>query len=124
MHELITNGLWSDEASEALWTRAFPQTPYQLWDRDPFTTDSHLRLQDVDMVCPWCEKIIVVDIANFTNMHTLKTIHAMCPKCGIKFDADRLSAVNLQKDLLRFVANDEETWYPLDVVFQSDLIGS
>jgi hypothetical protein len=125
MHELIANGVWSDEQSEGLWKRAYPQTPYQLWDTDPLTTNSNIRFQDIDMICPWCDKVIVVNIANFTNMHTLKTVQTMCPKCGIKFDADRLSARNLQKDLLRFVAseNSKDTWYPHDAVFQSDLVG-
>lgn len=125
LHALIANGLWSDEESERVWAQAFPQTPYQLWDNDPFTTDSPLRLQDIDMICPWCDKVIVVDIANFTNMHTLKTVQTMCPKCGIKFDADRLSARNLQKDLLKFVdsENSDDTWYAHDAVVQPDLVG-
>ena len=107
LHRLITHNIWSDAESQQQWIEAFPQAPYQLWESDPFTTDSPLRLQNIDMVCPWCEKVVLLDLAKFTLLHTRKHVLMSCPKCAVKFDADRLSSMNLRQDLQKCIPSDE-----------------
>jgi hypothetical protein len=117
MHDLIANDIWSDPESEYQWNQAYPRIPYQLWASSPLTTNAPLRLQNIDMVCPWCEEIVVLDLAKFSLMHTRKMDSVACPKCHVGFNADKLSCVNLLRDLKRFTAQAEtgreETWYPL-----------
>jgi hypothetical protein len=113
MHDLIANDIWSDPESEYQWKQAFPQIPYQLWASNPFATNTPMRLQNIDMVCPWCQKVIVLDLAKFTLMHTRKMDESMtCPNCSVTFNADRLSFKNFLEDLTKF-SEELETWYPL-----------
>jgi hypothetical protein len=117
MHDLIANDIWSDPESEHQWNQAFPQIPYQLWASNPLTSNAPLRLQNIDMVCPWCEKIMILDLAKFTLMHTRKMDSMKCPNCTVEFNADKLSCTNLLMDLKRYDAQkeaaNEEIWYPL-----------
>ena len=109
LHHLITHNIWSDAESRRQWLQAFPQTPYQLWETDPFTTDSPMLLQDIDMVCPWCEKAVLLDLTKFTVVHTRKKVPMSCPNCAVKFHADRLSCTHLRQDLRKCIFS-QESW--------------
>ena len=122
LHHLIAHNIWSDADSQQQWMEAFPETPYQLWDSDPFATDAPLKIQSVKMLCPFCNKTIVLELATFTLMHTRKSFRCSCPECNVQFDADRLSAENLRQDLLRFVMSPgNRNWYRVPRAIKSDL---
>jgi hypothetical protein len=121
MHHLITHNIWSEPDSRQQWIEAFPGTPYQLWDNDPFSTDAPLKVQNIEMVCPFCNKTIILELATFTLMHTRKNFRCSCPKCNVQFDADRLSAENLRQDLLKVLKSENKNWYRLATALKSDL---
>jgi hypothetical protein len=112
LHHLIVNGIWSDVESEKVWNEAYPGTPYQLWNVDP-TTNSNpvVRLQEMEMICPWCQRLDKIDLAKFTLMHCRQNIGSHCTSCEQKFDIDSLSAQILKQDLLRFLSV-RTAWYP------------
>jgi hypothetical protein len=110
LHHLITHKIWSDAESRQQWMEAFPQIPYQLWDSDPFTTDASLKLQDIDIICPFCHKIIILDLAKFTLMHTRKNVPCSCPACDEHFDAGKLSCENLRQDLTKYLESGNQSW--------------
>ena len=110
LHYLIANGIWSHAESERVWNNAFPRTPYQLWDTDPTSNpNAVLKLQDMEMVCPWCHKVGKHDLAKFTLMHVRKIPVCRCPSCGHTFDADTISAEALKHDLKLYLS-DKKRW--------------
>ena len=63
LYHLIENGIWSDVESQHLWGNA---GAYQLWESDPTIGTSELRLQDVEMSCPWCSHSQIIPLPQFT----------------------------------------------------------
>lgn len=110
LHQLIATGTWSDAESEATWSSAYPDSPYQLWSDDPLTGGT-LTLQDIEMICPWCKHTTTIDLKKFTAMHLKKTGTCECTGCKRRFNADSLSARFLRDDLLRFKER-RDGWYP------------
>jgi len=111
LRHLIVNRIWSDKESEKIWNEAFPTTPYQLWDMDPTVTPgATLKLQEMEMICPWCKNVAGIDLARFTNMHCRKNVVCICSSCERNFDIDSLSAQLLRQDLLQFL-RVQTGWY-------------
>jgi hypothetical protein len=110
LHHLITNEVWSDPDSEKLWNQTYPNSPYQVWNADPTSTASAvLKLQNIEMTCPWCRKLGSVDLNSFRAMHVTKT--STCHfQCGHAFTADSLSAKYLKDDLLNYIKTGN-AWY-------------
>jgi hypothetical protein len=107
LHQLITEGVWSDPHSERLWKQTF-QYPYQLWDQDPTSSPNvALKLHDVELVCPWCQRSGPINLTKFKLMHVKKTAVCRCTVCKRDFNAETLSAQYLKSDLRRFT----EAWY-------------
>jgi len=108
LQQLIANGIWSDPESERRWTKVYPVQPYQLWDEDPtLTPHVTMRLQDIEMWCPWCERVSGFRLADFWLMH-VKNDTCTC-SCGQSFTTESLSAKRLHKDFL--LAGQRRTWY-------------
>ena len=108
LHDLIVNDIWSDERSRHLWEDAFP-FPYQLWNSDPTTSEAEFNLQDVELVCPWCEHVTTINVSEFQLMHVTKKAKCKCLACNCEFDTDNLSAQHLKLDLKQF-SSTEEGW--------------
>ena len=107
LHQLISGGIWSDPASERKWTQVYPKLPYQLWGDDPnIAPHVELQLQDIDMWCPWCERVSSFRLSDFWLMH-VKNNPCSC-SCGRTFTASTLSAMRLQKDFE--LAKRRRTW--------------
>jgi hypothetical protein len=115
LHHLITNEVWSDPDSEKLWNQTYPNSPYQVWNADPTSTESAvLKLQNVEMTCPWCGKHGSVDLNSFRAMHVTKT--STCHfQCRHAFTADSLSAKYLKDDLIKNVKSGN-SWYIPSIV--------
>ena len=109
LYALIANRVWSDAASEQMWTGTGESAPYQLWNSDPSESPCRLQLQDVQMTCPWCDKTERISLIEFTNTHTSKASMCTCASCGHKFDADNLSAKHFKDDILRFI-KEQKGW--------------
>src|SRR5208282_942961 len=91
LHALLSRGIWSDEKSEAAWASFYPAFPYQLWNAHP-NTGAHLHLQDVQLKCPWCSEVGMIDIYQFAKTHITKKSISRCSLCNHAFNADSLSA--------------------------------
>jgi predicted RNA-binding Zn-ribbon protein involved in translation (DUF1610 family) len=109
LYHLIENGIWSDVESQHLWGNA---GAYQLWESDPTIGNSELRLQDVEMSCPWCSHSQIIPLAQFTAIHIGKSASWKCTSCGIQFNADTLSAKFFKDDLTDFLKIHHSPWYP------------
>jgi hypothetical protein len=68
LHRLLSTGVWTDLKSQEMWDEAYPDTPYQLWNSDPTTTDEILCLQDIHMTCSWCQKNVMFELQQFQTM--------------------------------------------------------
>jgi len=108
LYHLIENGIWSDVESQHLWGNA---GAYQLWESDPTIGTSELRLQDVEMSCPWCSHSQIIPLAQFTAIHIGKSASWKCTSCGIQFNADTLSAKFFKDDLTDFLKIHHSPWY-------------
>ena len=111
LYELIAAGVWSDASSQRAWEGLWPDSPYQLWEVNPEKGES-LQLQDIRWLCPWCEKSVMLNLTNFTEMYVNKSCHCTCVLCRHVFDADSLSAKYLIRDLLEF-QKTRDIWYVL-----------
>jgi hypothetical protein len=109
LYTLIANGVWSDPVSEFKWMGVGKAAPYQLWESDP-ASGSVLRLQDVEMRCPWCSVDGQVPLTEFCLTHTTKKATSRCSSCGQRFNADTLSAKFLKNDLDEFIERKRNGW--------------
>ena len=115
LYNLIQTGQWTDPDSEQKWTEMYPE-PYQLWSDDP-ATDGVLTLQDVTLQCPWCSKLLTIEINEFRIMHVKKKPYCRCDTCHSPthsrlFNADTLSAQYFRNDVRRFQSNPDG-WYAI-----------
>lgn len=101
LYALIEQGIWSDVESEQMWSGVGATAPYQLWEFNP-ATGAELRLQDVQMMCPWCNNTQTIPLGQFTQTHTTKKPMSKCSSCGHQFNADTLSAKFFQDDMSDF----------------------
>jgi hypothetical protein len=112
LYRLTSTGIWSDPASEDLWNKMYPLSPYQLWDRDPTTTtEAVLTLEDITMACDWCQNVVTLDLDKFHMMYA-GTGMCRCPSCSQEFETKSLSEQHLKSDLLKFQSSKEK-WYSL-----------
>jgi Glycine-rich domain-containing protein-like len=112
LHRLISTGVWTDLNSQEIWDKAYPDTPYQLWNSDPTTTtDAVLRLQDIHMTCSWCQNDVTFDLRQFQAMYTENGI-CRCSSCGQEFSKESLGAQSHKNDLHQFETSKAKArWY-------------
>jgi hypothetical protein len=110
LYRLISQEIWTDSISADVWNKAYPDTPYQLWNSDPTSTEkSDLSLQSIGMTCSWCQKAGTVDLREFQTMYAGKG-SCRCSSCGQEFNKESLPAQILKMDLRRF-KDTKARWY-------------
>ena len=107
LHDLMSTGTWSDPYSQRLWDESWPNQPYQVWDKDP-QDGGKLELQDVRWECPWCEKVMMVPLPEFTAVYNNQSTRSC--SCGAITTRNSVSARYATNDLQHFIATGD-IWF-------------
>ncbi|MCJ1350774.1 MAG: hypothetical protein MMC33_000755 [Icmadophila ericetorum] len=113
LNSLIFSPQWSDTDSAKCWKKFFPETPYQLWDRDPQTCEIMNLQGTFDFRCPWCSVSQAIEFTSWAKMRLDGSDQISCEECVENFTADRLSARYFLDDIRTFCdsGSDESSQY-------------